>query len=443
MVSKFKESDARKFSFLCSRRLGKSFTLSVLALETAIKAPRTKVLVVTQTYKAATQIFLPLMNKLLDTCPKVLKPEFRVQAGMFVFPNGSQILLFGGDRNPDALRGQEASLILLDEAAFLDNFEYLLGSVLMPMCLTTNGRILSATTPPRMLDHGWTEFHGECEIASATCKLTIYDNPRLTPDLIEEYMAEAGGKDSLEWRREYLCELIPNDNLQVFPEFVETLAKELVQETPPAGKNDRYVSLDLGFQDFTAAVFGYYDFEKAVLVIEDEFIINRANTLQIAEGIKRVEQRVWQSKTPYKRVSDTNNPQLIYDLNSLHGLSFSQANKEAGKEPMINKLRLALLSKQVLINPRCVNLISHLKYCRWKSQDRLTFERSKTYGHFDAADALIMLWSSINRNHAPDRHSYDITKQYWAHIPSQQGVHPLESLTKKSNKIITRRSWSR
>jgi hypothetical protein len=439
MIAAWEKSTGRKYVFLCSRRLGKTYTLCVLALRQAL-AGKVKILYVTSTYKAAKNIVQPLISQILVDCPEALRPQFKVQDGKYVFHNGSEILLYGADKDADGPRGQEAQFIIVDEAGFVNNLDYLLSSVLMPMLLTTNGRIVMATTPPKNMDHPFMKVWAECEAAGNLIKKTIHDCPRITDKVKAEYAAEAGGVQSPDWRREYLLEAIADVENLVIPEFSDQTEPELVGTVPRTPAADLYVGMDLGFVDDTALVFGWWDFQNARLVIEDELIVKKQNSSELAAAIRLKEAGLWDGKSPYRRVADHNNPQLIYDLNSLHGLTFSPANKEAGKEPMINKLRLAIQSRQILIHPRCKHLRMQLKFCRWKGTGRETFDRSASFGHFDLVDALILLWNSLNRSRIPTSSSYDVQTQYIRNIPKPTES-PLQALTgrKPPSKII--RKW--
>lgn len=438
MVKQWKRSTSRKFVFLCSRRIGKTYTLCVLAIQQAL-ASKVKIVYITAAYKDAKKIVQPLIAKILEDCPPGFKPHFKTQEGLYVFPNGSEIHLYGADKNPDGPRGQEAQFIIVDEAGFVNNLDYLISSVLMPMLLTTDGRMILSSTPPKSMDHPFMDIWRECEAHGNLTKKTIHDCPRVSDKLREEFAAEAGGVTSVNWRREYLLEAIADDENLVIPEFNDETAAQLVVAIDRPPQADRYVCMDLGFVDHTACVFAWWDFANARLVVEDELFVNKKNTSELAMAIKAKEANLWGPAAPYKRVADHNNPQIIWDLNSLHGLSFGLANKDAGKEPMINKLRLAIQSHQVAIHPRCAQLILQLKYCRWKGTGKDTFDRTPAFGHFDLVDALIMLWSSLNRTRMPTGIAPDVTRQ---HVPVRQAQEsPLQTLTgrKAPSKIV--RKW--
>jgi hypothetical protein len=110
---------------------------------------------------------------------------------------------------------------------------------------------------------------------------------------------------------------------------------------------------------------------------------------------------------PDLRVSDIN-PFVIQEIsiysnkiNSSHSIDFSMASKD-NKLANINKLRVMLAGKQILINPRCKTLIRHLKNCRWKDKStKDEFSRSPDDGHYDAVDALLYFTRAVNYNKNP------------------------------------------
>ena len=68
-----------------------------------------------------------------------------------------------------------------------------------------------------------------------------------------------------------------------------------------------------------------------------------------------------------------------------------------------------LVSKKIIINPKCKNLIRHLENVRWKSATNKTdYARSADDGHYDGVDALIYMTRMINytKNPFPPGYSY-------------------------------------
>jgi hypothetical protein len=72
---------------------------------------------------------------------------------------------------------------------------------------------------------------------------------------------------------------------------------------------------------------------------------------------------------------------------------------------------MMIQNRAIDIDPRCVNLIAQLKYVRWKTGERLVFDRSEAYGHYDLVDALIILVNTIDRYRNPLPEHYDIYTQ--------------------------------
>lgn len=201
------ESKAKLFVINSARRLGKSFYLCCYALEYAIQNPGAQIKFAAPNQKMVRKIITPLMKQILVNCPKPLRPRFKSLDGVYEFPNGSEISVAGTEMGQiDNLRGTAMDLGIIDEAGFATDLEYVIGSVLMPQTLTRpNARIILASTPPVSPDHAFVTYAQRAMDQGAYARFTIYDNPLITTDRIEEYKTESGGGESTTWKREYLC----------------------------------------------------------------------------------------------------------------------------------------------------------------------------------------------------------------------------------------------
>lgn len=400
MYRLFRENDHRKVVWHCSRRVGKSYTLCSTATETAIQKPGAQIRYAAPTQKNVKEIILPVMREILSDCPEQLKPHWKVQDGHFEFPNGSVISIAGTDGgNADKLRGSACDLGIVDEAGFVDDLAYLVRSILMPQFITTNGRMILSSSSPKTPAHDFTGFMAEAEIAGAYVKIPIYDDSR--PEVqarIPEWMAESGGKESTDWKREYECELVTDQELAIIPEFTDAKAKHLTAVVERPAYYDAYVGMDVGFNDLTGVLFAYWDFLNARLVIEDELTLNRMTTAKLAEEVAAKERALWGEKAPFLRVSDTDLI-VINDLSKIHGLHFSATRKD-DKEAAINAVRLLVAQDKIVIHPRCKNIVAHLKYGVWNKQ-KTQFERAAGFGHYDLIDALVYLVRSVRREKNP------------------------------------------
>ena len=422
LYDSYTNSTGKTVVWSCSRRLGKSFALCVLAIETCLKAPNSVVKYVAPTAKHVTMIIRPLIRDILKDCPRDLRPEFRSADKIYRFPNGSEIQMAGADNgHAEALRGGSSNLCIVDEAGFVSNdLRYIVQSILIPTTTTTRGKIILSSTPPLSADHEFVSYMKEAEYRGNYVKMTIYDNPMLSPETVQEIIDELGGVDSPDFRREYLCHIIVDEEHAVIPEFNEDLEKELVKEWVAPAYRDLYVAGDIGFKDLTVFLFAYYDFRNAKVVIEDELVMSgkKMTTAYMAEQLKSKESTLWTSKltkeqqAPYLRVCD-NNLIVINDLHTLHNLHFLPTQKD-DKQAAINNFRIMLAQKKVIIHPRCKTLIYHLKNATWAS-NRKTYDRSPDAGHYDAVDAVVYLIRNIvyTKNPYPNNFGISTGDSWW------------------------------
>jgi hypothetical protein len=394
--------DCLKFVLNCSRRYGKSTVLCLIALEFAIKNPNSQIRFAAPTAKMLKKITNPIFRMLLDTCPHHLKPVYYTQDQEWRFPNGSVIACAGTDNgNAENLRGTTSHLNLIDEAGFCDDLQYVLTSILLPQTLTTKGKTLLASTPPKTPAHDFVNIAQECEAQGFYKIYTIYDNKTLSKETIDLYAKESGGVNSSTFKREYMCLFVTDETLSIIPEWKDDYIRE-------ANKNDnlnkyyhRYVALDIGVVDKTAVLFGYYDFKLATLFIEDELILqgNEVTTERLKNQIQLKEKELFKELKPYKRIADNNNLVLLQDLGSMHNLHFQATNKES-LDAMINEVRLMINAGKVVVSPKCKHLIGCLRYGIWDNKHK-AFARSSVYGHFDGLAALTYLIRNLDRHSNP------------------------------------------
>lgn len=413
--------------WLCSRRFGKSHTLCVLAIEECLKNPHTIVKFVAPAKTQLMSYIEELMVPILSDCPDDLKPEFISKNYTFVFNNGSKIQLAGSNnKHAEKLRGGAAKLCIVDEAGTCTSLDYLVRSILRPTTLTTNGKIILASTPPPDEEHDFYKFVEEAEAKNTLVRKTIFDNQLLTPEQLKKEIEDAGGEHTEYFRREYLCHLIKDSSTTIIPEFNDDLAKAIVKEWPRPPFYDCYVSMDLGgATDLTVVLFSYYDFRANKIIIEDELVIlaqEQDYVPKLIEGIIKKEKELWTNpitgevKTPYMRISDINfiATSEIYRQSTSVGypLNFISAKKD-DRDTAINNLRVLLSSGKIIINPKCTTLIRHLKNGKWKPNKK-DFARSPDNGHYDAIPAAYYLTRHIvfNRNPYPADYNFNMQDLY-------------------------------
>lgn len=413
-----------KYVLKCSRRWGKSTVLVIIAIEFCLRFPESQIRFAAPTAKALKKITMPIFRMLIKDCPESLRPQYKTMEQIWVFPNGSEIHMAGTDNgHAESLRGTSSDLNLVDEAGFADDLDYVLRDILIPQTLTTGGKTLLASTPARTPAHDFTEISRECEIDGFQTKLTIFDNPSISQEKRDLYAKEAGGYESTTWKREYLVQDVVDENLAIVPDWKDSMSYA-IEPDEYSQYYHRYVGMDLGRVDNTAVVFGTYIFRSATLYIEDEIIMEGSDwtTQTLKDAILAKEKELWRDIKPFRRISDNNNPHLINDLSSLHNLFFMQTDKTA-LEAMVNAVREMVVRGQLVINPKCVNLLGCVRWGVW-DQKRRGFDRSKKLGHFDTLAALIYLVRNLakNSNPTPIDHGHTNHQSWLGNVKDQKNA---------------------
>ena len=407
---------------LCTRRGGKSFTAFSIAVAECIANKNYKVLYLSTTTEQVREITGQIAEAVLETCPGDRKPEWRTKEGKFLFPNGSEIRVKGLDKvGGSAIRGVKADLVIFDEACFMQDLRNIVESIVSPMVVAEDGHIIFASTPPDTPGHESISIIAQHEANNTLIKYTIDDTLGIlyTERQLEAFARTAGGRDSTVFKREYLCEIIVESNRAILPSFDASKSiKEVIFPTMRTGEDiryfpDTYVGMDLGFRDLTIALFGYWDYPNARLVIQREIYWKdkAATTANIARDIRVMEKKLW-GREPYMRVCD-NDLRFIQDIRNEHNIKFRKTAKD-NKEAQVNMLNIMMNDGQVVIDPSCTMLISHIKYGIWK-ENRKEFERTKELYHCDGVDALIYMMRNVKRHKNPIPEAYHSPHSYMMH----------------------------
>lgn len=394
-------TNSRKFVNCCGRGWGKSFLLFTLCLENALKYPGSDAVFVAPVQRKVSEYLEPIARGALLECPEDLKPEFSKADLIYKFPNGSRIIVCGSNQKAfDNIRGGTFKLAVVDEGAYHDYLIELIERVLMPALNKGNGYLVLSSTPPDV-EHPFDQrYCTEAELGTYFFHASVYE-AGYPPDQIAEFKRECGWVEAekrwkspaheLNWRIEYMAERgLRNPDKTIIPGWDDRYIADI--------KHDQYypffykaVSLDVGTKhDNTVALFGYYHYLNAQLVIEDEFMLPgpEFTTLKLTSAIKVKERTLWGSQQPTLRVMDISDIQA--DLNTTHALSFIGVSKTE-LHAMVNRLNLLIDAGRIRVHPRCKLLIQTLKNGIW-DKNREEFARSETgLGHMDALASLIYM----------------------------------------------------
>ena len=401
--------------WLCSRQMGKSFMLALVAIMYCLREKNSIVKLLTDTKLHCRTIYEPHFREILEDCPEELRPQYIPSQYLYVFPNGSEVQMAGTDGNSaERLRGQKSVLVLVDEAGFCNNLNYNVMSILAPTTTHTGGKIVLASSAPEDPDHDFTKFIEKADMEGKLTNKTIYDNPLLTSEQIQQIIDRYPlGVHDPNFRREYLNIIEKNEEVTVFPEITADNIHELSENIPDKpGHYFPYVGMDLGFKDLTVVVFGYHDFKNDLIVIEKELVKTgkQLNLKTFGYEILEIEKSLWtdpltnETKIPTKRVSDIN--YLVTEeimKSSDYLVTFTNADKSGNKGIAVNTFRAAISAGRIKINAEgCPILLRHLKNVKWKkSSNKSEFDRSPDDGHYDAVDACLYLFRAIDPTRNP------------------------------------------
>lgn len=396
----YKNVTAKLFVSNCARRFGKTFWVATLCIRVARSIRKGRVKVASAFLKDVEEFLIPTFDLVMDDMPEKLKPKWLDSKKKYRFANGSEIQLVGLDKNPNAGRGNYCDLYVFEEAGFIRNLSYIYSSIVIPMTMYRPGaRVLMISTPPKSPDHDFKDFCLKAKKENAYVELDIFKNPRATPAMIEEYRKEC--LSETDWLREYMCQFVTDQTRAIIPE-VRGYNFTRGKKSEHYKVLHKYVSMDLGVKrDLNFTIFGYYDFERAKLVIEREHVMNgpEMTTPKLKAEIAEIEKELWDGQEPYKRVADSNNPLLLLDLGSIHNMFFHSTSKDE-LHAMVNNLRVWFAQGRIEVDPSCRMLIDSLKYGIW-NEKRSEFDRSLTLGHYDGVAALMYMVRNIDEVTCP------------------------------------------
>ena len=370
------DKDKREALIFCSRRFGKSYLGCILALEDALQNPNKQVAIVGPTFKQTKAIVTPLLKLILKDAPPGLIIQAKA-ASTWNLSNGSTLMLGGFDTISERLRGLDINSLYLEETglatADLEEFQYLIYSVLFPTLMHSKGRITHLTTPARIIDHPLhTLTLPLCRMNDSFYKFTIEQNPLLSPEDITKEIENLGGIGSQNVRRELFCEILRDEAITIVPTFDETIhVQPLTHE-----HNTYLISGDLGYVNDLSVfhLMGYCHTIGKVKVFEEKIFQPQTASSVIVESLKD-----W-AKYKATVVADIQGNTRI-DM-ATFGLAAATPIKDKF-ESTVTFIRNEFFQNKVIIDPQCKLLIQTLRSGTFNKQ-KTDFSRNITLGHCDA-----------------------------------------------------------
>lgn len=363
--------------FNICRRLGKTYTLVLYAIEQCLRE-RQKIRYGCAFLTDLEEFVLPAFALILEDCPDDLRPSYHHQRKTWIFTNGSQIKLVGLDKNPNGLRGNAISKIIIDEAGFVTNLKFVYTSVIIPATAKQkNIKVVFLSTPPPTPEHFFVELMDRAQSRENGfyCELTIDDISDLEPAERKRLLDEVGGEESIEAQREFFCRIIIDVTIALAPEFDEK--KHVMPLVAPEYCNF-WISGDTGgIRDMTALHLCAYDFRRDKILFLDE--VSHPHTT--GSDVWSADAKKMEGGRKVSRHVDADG-QVRVDLQTQHGYPVQLPRKD-DLTATSNQVRIALRRCEVEIDPKCALLIKTLKGGTF-NQTRTDLARTEALGHMDA-----------------------------------------------------------
>lgn len=432
-----------------SRRLGKTTTSEVHAVEGCILTPGGRYVVAAPSGEHLEKFVRPAIDMITADAPPELRPVWNGRLSEYKFPDygrarGSIIALYGCDTDRKIShmgRGPAANGIIFEEAGEIPDLKKA-RSVTAPQLLSLrhqpySGWMLFVGTPPQSAAHYYAVLSRLYRQDGRELHYTIYDGHYTAKEIDNFIEDEADGqpieeyKDSEDFRREFLAEIISDPSRKVLKFATEPRLKECVERYRALGKRPShfvaYEGMDVGWSpDWTFWLLAWWHHEKQMLVVEKElFFRNGFQPDALATEVKQAEAEVLgpARRSPYqqqwlepRRWSDYS-PFLLQDLAAKHDLVFATTAKDdrdtaiSACDRMIPGYGNAGL---LAINPEgCPMLIQQMEAAIW-NKGRTDFDRgaARAMGHYDGVASLVYLSRNVVKTENPFPPDHLLPKGY-------------------------------
>lgn len=305
------------------------------------------------------------------------------------FSNGARLVLRGNNSKAERekLRGDEYSLIIIDEAQSQQGLRYMMDSIFEPIAYARDSQIILSGTGALVLGCYWQEVtDGDMASKWRHYHVTMADNPTIAnPDEVLKQVLEDKGwsENDPEYIREYLGKNAYDETRTVLPnrKYYDALPKEKVWEKCVVG-------LDYGFEDTNAFV--------PVLVANDgsRYVANvfEGNHMGASDIVKKANEiKEWAEglKVPnILFVADTNDQSISQDI-WRQGVKIQNAYK-VDERLQWSKLKERLATGDVLIEKDGLvdNEASRTVWCYDEETKKIIYEIDDDVFHPNVLDAL-------------------------------------------------------
>lgn len=444
----------RIFVLRIARRWGKTFLVALMMIEDLIRNNGWHMTYATAFQNSLEDIVEPMIEELFETCPADMRPIYKKGKRTYWFPSSRSILkLVGVDKNPNALRGKKSNGFCFTEAGFVPKLAKTIGEKIYPQFQRhSQAYMILESSAPESPTHDFdARFAFRARARDAFFEATIDDNTAISDEEKREYVEAAREIDPIIADREYYNVQGRDSRLMVIPDFNK------LEHIKPPGVMPKYahcyVSMDPGEGDPLGAVLGFYDFDRAKLVIQKSRAKSNWSTGDAADWIKEWEYKLWGTQhrpkpgspkrdyelqqipmmsiadvmktpgglvwsappssltywdgtelrpNPYRRISDID-ARTIGDMAREESLNFEGTAKDDAYAQR-NALRRAFREGWIEIWEEDGQLARELEFGKFRLNSEgyaVDWLREEGLGHLDCLAALIYLWRNLSRELNP------------------------------------------
>ena len=364
----------------CGRQWGKT-TLSIQeAIACAFAKKDREITYFATTYDQARNIAWNMLKEATRSVWARTPNESRLELYIKTQDKGQSRISLRGFENIETARGQQFDLLIIDEVAYLRNWDYSWQAILEPTLAFRKGKALFISTP-----YGENHFKKLFELGQKensvykSWKFTSYENPYLPRERIEQ--AKATSTENY-FAQEYLADFRKFTGL-VYKEF-----ERKIDVIEPFNISDSwliYRGFDFGSTNPTACLWIAVDDDDNWFIVDEHYATN--STIDYHAGIINANSH---SRVVTSSFGDPSGAQWFTEF-AQRGIYITPANKEVGTnfnswvrfkiEKIAEKLavipgRTVSINKN-LANPKlfvfnnCVNTIREFEKYRWKEKSNM------------------------------------------------------------------------
>lgn len=314
--------NAKRIAMQSGRRSGKTYGNALKAIKHCLEAsdligsvykPRKAVIVGLTKEKVSEQYW----HLLKDTITECHIPTSKIDNAdlMIYLGNGATIKLAGNNSKAERekLRGDEYSLIIIDEAQSQQGLRYLMESIFEPIAYGRDSQIILSGTGALILGSYWQEVtDGDQAAKWRHYHNTMQDNPTIAnaDEVLRQVLIDKGWtEDEPEYIREYLGQNSYDKTRAIIPE------RKYYDEVPAGVYDHCIIGTDYGWSDKTSYVPVLVAKDGKCYVV-DEFSSTHLAASEIVAKAKEIEEYF---RTKYKVpnilfIADTSDQSISADI---------------------------------------------------------------------------------------------------------------------------------